>query len=280
VGGPVTCHSAWLADFIKFCVGNNVPYDFIATHEYPTDENPSNRNIMKQVMTESRATVGPDALLFYSEFNDGLYSNPAYHDTPYASSFLFHVLHDVQGLVDLLSWWTFTDIFEEQGQSSIPFFNTDGWGLQNQYKVPKPAYRAFQLLHNLGTEELAVATTSNTTTGVWSILNNQTLDIVFYNYDLPDSTIQNQSVVITLTNLATLPTYGTILRIDESNSNAPAVWLAQGSPAYPTPLQIQDQIQASLVIPQNISAQKVSSSSVQFTVEVPAWGSGVISVAI
>lgn len=29
--------SAWIPEFMAFCTQNNVPFDFIATHEYPTD---------------------------------------------------------------------------------------------------------------------------------------------------------------------------------------------------------------------------------------------------
>jgi hypothetical protein len=38
---------------------------------------------MLEVFTKARATVGANTTLYYSEFNDGLYATPPYHDTPY-----------------------------------------------------------------------------------------------------------------------------------------------------------------------------------------------------
>lgn len=45
------------------------------------------------------------------------------------------------GVVDLMSYWTFSDIFEEAGwpTTNIPFHN--GFGLMNVFGVPKPGYR-------------------------------------------------------------------------------------------------------------------------------------------
>jgi xylan 1,4-beta-xylosidase len=283
VGGPVTCMSAWLTEFIDFCEANNAPYDFIATHEYPTDIVPSNRNIMKEVFTKSRGEVGADTLLFYSEYNDGLYSDPAYHDTPYASSYLFHVLHDTQGLVDLLSWWTFTDIFEEQGQTSNSFFTSDGWGLLNIYKVPKPAYRAFELLHNLGTEEIPVTTATNSSVGVYAVLstNGSSVDVVIYNFDLPLSPLQNETVNIQVTGFSgALPKQALLFRIDDQNANAPAVWASQGYPEYPTQEQIQAQLQASMLTPEVIPVMPASEDSVTISLVIPPWGSAVVTFTL
>lgn len=280
VGGPVTCRSEWLTDFIKFCTSNNVPYDFIATHEYPTDLTPSYRSLMRDITSKARAQVGPNTPLYYSEFNDGLYFDPAYHDAPFASSNIFHVVHDVQGIVDMLSWWTFTDIFEEAGQTSTSFFTNEGWGLLNIYKVPKPVYRTFQLLHTLGTEEVSVTTTTNSSAGCWAVLSpsGKALDIIVYNFDVVENKISQENVTINLINLGTIPTSATLTRIDDTNANAPAVWVAQGRPAYPTPAQIAQQIEASQLRPTTVPAVRTSSSSVQFGVLLPPYGSAVLHV--
>jgi xylan 1,4-beta-xylosidase len=148
VGGPATCQSAWIPEFLTFCKNNNIVPDFVSTHQYPTDITPITIDIMTQVFSQARKQTG--ALpLYYSEFNDGLYFDPPFHDYPYASAYLVRMLNEVKGLVDIMSWWTFTDIFEEQGQNSAPFFGADGWGLLNIYGVPKPIFRAFEILHNV-----------------------------------------------------------------------------------------------------------------------------------
>lgn len=57
---------------------------------------------------------------------------------------------EMSGLVEAYSFWTFSDIFEENYFPSVPFHG--GFGLLNLHGIPKPTYRAFQLLHHLGTE--------------------------------------------------------------------------------------------------------------------------------
>jgi hypothetical protein len=37
--------------------------------------------------------------LYYSEYNDGLWTFPTYHDTPYASSFIIKTAMDGNGIV-------------------------------------------------------------------------------------------------------------------------------------------------------------------------------------
>jgi hypothetical protein len=46
----------------------------------------------------------------------------------------------------VLSWWTFTDVFEEGGLPTTEF--QDIYGLMTYHGIPKPGWRAFQLLHS------------------------------------------------------------------------------------------------------------------------------------
>ena len=52
-----------------------------------------------------------------------------------------------------MSYWTFSDVFEEQGPVKQPFYG--GYGLIAAGGIPKPAFNAFELLHQLGDERLA-----------------------------------------------------------------------------------------------------------------------------
>ena len=51
-----------------------------------------------------------------------------------------------------MSYWTFTDIFEEAGPRTTPFHG--GFGLLNYQGINKPAFYAYQFLNRLGTIEL------------------------------------------------------------------------------------------------------------------------------
>jgi len=284
VGGPATAASSWISDFINYCKTNNAPFDFVSTHQYPTDENPITRDGFIKALQGTRKTVGDKTPLYYSEFNDGLWGSTTYHDAPYASAFLFKTVHDLKGVVDILSWWTFTDIFEEGGQTSQPFFSGNGWGLLNIYKIEKPIYRAFQILHSLGTKEVAVVSkdSAGSTVGAWAAIGStgQTLDILVYNYDVPNAAIKNETVSIQINNLQNIPIYGFIEWIDDTHANAPALWRKLGSPEYPKQPVLDQLSTASRLVRDTILAKKLSNSAIQFDLGITTWGVARISIPI
>jgi len=53
-----------------------------------------------------------------------------------------------------MAYWTFSDVFEEQGVVKMPFYG--GYGLIAERGIPKAAYNAFALLHLLGSERLSL----------------------------------------------------------------------------------------------------------------------------
>src|SRR5258708_149117 len=67
---------------------------------------------------------------------------------------LADTIRQCDGLISMLSYWTFSDVFEEQGVVKQPFYG--GYGLIAEYGLPKPAFNAFKLLHHLGDQRIAV----------------------------------------------------------------------------------------------------------------------------
>jgi xylan 1,4-beta-xylosidase len=65
------------------------------------------------------------------------------------------------GKTDMMSYWTFrclrrtSDVFEERGVIKTPFYG--GYGSTAMRGIPKPAFNAFALLHELGDERIAEA---------------------------------------------------------------------------------------------------------------------------
>ena len=56
------------------------------------------------------------------------------------------------GLTEAMSYWAFSDVFEEQGVVKTPFYG--GFGLVAEDGIPKPALNAFAMLHQLGDRRL------------------------------------------------------------------------------------------------------------------------------
>jgi len=266
VGGPATCMSGLIPEFLDFVLSNDVPLDFVATHEYPTDPNCGYYGCMGQITAQTRknvtALVGSNVPLYYSEFNDGLGSSPPYHDTSYASGFLFKNMPEINGNVDFISWWTFSDIFEEPGFLSSPYGTNTNWGLLNVYGVPKPSYRAFELLHLAGTQLVkATPSTQYETVGLWSTLSpvKGNVQIFAFNSALPGAPIVNQTVCVTIEGVSS--TAVEITRIDSTHANPYAKWIQQGSPQYPTPEQNQEQYAASEIKAESLVPLSISTTT-------------------
>ena len=153
VGGPATAQLMWIDDFLAYCAQHNAPVDFVSSHVYADDpqENLFGKEMnypreaviplaLKAAKTKIRASAFPNLPLVISEWTS---QNPA---------FIAQTIRDCAGLCDTFSYWTFDNIFEERGP--IPSYDNDLYGLLNQGSVPRPSFRAFQLLHRLGSERL------------------------------------------------------------------------------------------------------------------------------
>jgi len=277
VGGPATCQSQWLNDTLEFVKENNVAIDFISTHEYPTDISPLQRGIMKKVLSQSRQIVG-DMPLFYTEYNDGLFAQSK-HDTTYASAFAIQNIIDCAGIVEIFSWWTFTDIFEEGGFVSTPFH--EGYGLQIIYGVPKPAYRAFELLHQTGNKRAAVDDYDYPTADIAVLLNGTHVMILMVNHNVPNATIATETFEVTLSGVSSPRSQsGMLRRIDEDNANPIKTWQTMGSPEYPTKKEIHALMQASEMKAQSIKATNVGKNIIMFSVDIPPEGVAAITFSL
>eukprot|EP01132_Coremiostelium_polycephalum_P002860 gene2860-3554_t len=269
VGGPATCQSQWLNDTLAFTEQAGFKLDFISTHEYPTDIQPLTRGVMKNVLTNSRSIVGPDMPLFYTEFNDGLFAQ-SLHDNTYASAFAVFNIIDCYGIADIFSWWTFTDVFEEGGQQSVPF--NQGFGLQTIYNIPKPSFKAFELLHETS-NKAAVVSGSHPTAGVLVTVSNKETMVIVYNHNIPDAPIQTETVTVQLNNLqSTNFKSSTIRRIDDDNCNPIATWQQLGSPTYPTPSQIKTILASAEFNEQSYPFKTIDNNTIQLVVDVPPQG--------
>ncbi len=239
VGGPATSKSDWIEDFVDFCERNKVPVDFISTHHYPTDDFKSDeetevqlfksqRGIMREVAqnTRRRARGRP---VYYTEWNSSSNPRDPLHDEPYAAAFAVATIMEARGLVEGYSFWTFSDIFEENYFPSVPFHG--GFGLLNLHGIPKPTYRAFELLHDIGTEQ-SLVDGLHETVDCWVVRNGSTVTVLLTNHTTPGHSIETEQIDIQLNN-ASKPLTAHIQRIDFEHANPKRVWEDMGQPEYP-----------------------------------------------
>lgn len=133
----------------------------------------------------------------------------------YTAAFALKTIMEAQGIVDGYSFWVFSDIFEENYMPSQPFHG--GFGLMNLYGIPKPVYRAYQLLNRLGDEQLELVGTHNTV-DAWAVRKNGRIDILLSNHALPRHAINTETVRLCLHNVEA-PAAIKLARIDEDHAN-------------------------------------------------------------
>jgi xylan 1,4-beta-xylosidase len=145
-----------------------------------------------------------------------------------------------------MSYWTFTDVFEEAGPPPTPFHG--GFGLINLQGLHKPSYYAYKFLHELGDEELecsdANATVCRQDGSVQALLWNYTAPAnqdaennVYFKRDLPPKPVA--PVDLSIKNLPPGKYALKVFAIGYRRNDVYTDFLDMGSPANPTRQQIQ-----------------------------------------
>ena len=282
VGGPATAINDWIPEFITFCRENRVPLDFITTHHYPTDDplwdtdNPRlkgklesansdghmnyERGILKKMALKSRQEAGSFPL-YYTEWNSSAHLPDKIHDYPYTAAFAAKSILDNIGIVDGYSYWTFTDIFEEQAQ--IPGEFHGGFGMQTIHGIPKPVYHTFEFLHQLGTERVPI-TPEQETVGFVATRKGNGYRLVGYNYNIPEDGISSQPVRIVVKNKPCKMVKATL--VDSKHGNTCQKWAEMGSPVYPNDSELEQLSQASATPSETLPfSQNGNDSVIEFT---------------
>lgn len=163
VGGPATAAAAWVDDFLKHAAENHSPVDFVSSHGYADDtvrnlfgtnedisEDDRVCRAIAKVKQQIQASSMPKLPLFWTEWN--VPGKMQVRDTTYVGPVLAHTVRDCDGKVDMMSFGTFSDVFEEGGPIPKPFVGM--CGLRAKGGINKPSYYAYSLLHQLGMERL------------------------------------------------------------------------------------------------------------------------------
>ncbi len=174
VGGPATAGNAWIPEMIDFCTQQKVPIDFISTHDYGVKQGfldaagnagtvlSQNRYFVADHMRHSEKQILQSAMpnleLHYTEWSASYTPSDPIHDSYHEAAYILNTVKRAAPDVNSMSYWTFTDIFEEAGPRTTPFHG--GFGLMNYQDIKKPAYYAFKYLNQLGHNELQCADSS------------------------------------------------------------------------------------------------------------------------
>jgi xylan 1,4-beta-xylosidase len=264
VGGPATAGNAWVPETIDFCVAQNAPIDFISTHDYGVnqgflDENGSTGTVlspdpdmvpnhMNGTRKQILASKLPNLELHYTEWSASYTPSDPVHDSYHEAAYILNTVKKAGANVNSMSYWTFTDIFEEAGIRTTPFHG--GFGLMNYQDIKKPAYFAFKYLNQLGNTELKNTDASsivckdakgNLQALLWDFtidrngdsVNNQ----VFYKRDLPSKSIP--PVTLSASGLKPGKYVIGVYRTGYSENDPYQTYLKMGSPSQLTREQVK-----------------------------------------
>jgi xylan 1,4-beta-xylosidase len=204
VGGPGTAGAAWEPEMIEFCTKNNLPIDFISTHAYGVnqgylDEYGNSGTVLApqeyavsgdvlQSRKEIENSTKPNLELHYTEWSSSYTPSDPIHDSYHEASYILNKLKQVGTAAQSMSYWVFTDIFEESSPRFEPFHG--GFGLLTIQGINKPAFYAYQFLNRLGNVEL-----SNSDSNSWVCKDSKgNIQVLAWDftYTRPKDSVNNQ----------------------------------------------------------------------------------------
>jgi xylan 1,4-beta-xylosidase len=195
VGGPSTAQAAWVTPFLAHTKADNVPVDFVSTHVYANDTADNvlhtNENVPRDKMVwravqmvheQIARSPYPTIPLIFSEYNASYANEPNVTDSTFMGPWLANNIRLCDGLTQSMSYWAFSDVFEEQGVVRTPFYG--GFGLIAADNIPKPALNVFRILHKLGDRRIA----SDSDSSLVTESKTGNLAIALWNYAPPSGT--------------------------------------------------------------------------------------------
>jgi xylan 1,4-beta-xylosidase len=201
VGGPSTAGAAWVPEFLDHVAQSGAAVDFVTTHSYGVDggfldENgkedtklsPSPGAIVgdvRKVRQQIQASKFPHLPLYFTEWSTSYTPRDLVHDSYISAPYILSKLKATEGVVEGMSYWTYTDLFEEPGPPPTPFHG--GFGLLNREGVRKSAYFAYKYLHAVQGNKLVAKDPQ-----VFAAAGNGSVSAVIWDFQQPQQNVSNR----------------------------------------------------------------------------------------
>jgi len=280
VGGPATAQAAWVDRFLAHCKQKNIPVDFASSHVYGNDKSEDvfgthekiSRNEMvcravKKVHQQIASSSYPRMPLIWTEYNADYSNQTQVTDSAYMGPYLANTIRECDGLTEMMSYWAFSDVFEEQGVVKTPFYG--GFGILAERSIPKPAFNDFALLHQLGETRLDAHSDSVLVTR----RKDGSLAIAAWNLFLPEEVGSPKTMVLHFDGSV----HGSSARVtvvDKEHGSPLPTFEKLNKPASPTPAQIE-QLRHAAAMP---SAQNLPITNASLTLTLQPHALALIEI--
>ncbi len=252
VGGPATAGAAWVPELLAYAKANELPVDFVTTHTYGVEEGfldefgKSDRKLspnpdsiigdVRRVRQEIEASAYPGLPLYITEWSTSYNPRDKVHDSYVSAPWILTKLRGTRGYAQAMSYWTYSDLFEEPGPPDAAFHG--GFGLMTRDGVRKPAWFAYKYLGALRGNEipsndekvLAATEGDRTTVLVWDWKNTEqpTSNGVYYGKPIPAGAAG--SVELSVRGLKPGDYRVLVQRTGYKANDAHTAWLEMGAP--------------------------------------------------
>ena len=241
VGGPAICgvrDAEWIKAFLDFCKKEDLHPDRITRHHYcvefpervghydyskleDSEMRFENLQSTRDIVDSYEEFAGTPIHL--TEFSTSYTPKGVIHDTNINAAYLARQLSRLGDVNEAYSYWTFGDVFEEQGVPDSLFHG--GFGMVAAGNIPKPSFWTFYFYKQLKLfgencvyrdDDAVVVKNDKGYAGIlWNIDGDDT--DVQLSFELPEG----EYTLITKT-------------VDEECCNPLKVWHDMGEPAYPS----------------------------------------------
>lgn len=244
VGGPAICgveDELWMRKFLQFIRESKSPLDFITRHHYTSylpewdghygyiglhEPEYAFRELerSREIVDSFPEFEGMD--IHITEFNTSYIPECPIHDTNLNAAYVAHMLSRLGDKHASYSYWTFGDVFEEDGVAFTPF--SGGFGLVANGLIPKPTFWTFAFFKKLkgdcvhrSDEAVAVRIKQGGYRGmVWNADGRNTGEELDFSLELPVK--------------KGVPYCLLVKTVDEECCNPLKVWHDLGEPANPS----------------------------------------------
>jgi xylan 1,4-beta-xylosidase len=202
VGGPSTAGAAWVPEFLAYAHEHEVAVDFVTTHTYGVDGGVLDENgkddtklssspdavvgDIRRVRAEIEESAYPNLPLYFTEWSTSYTPRDAVHDSYISAPYILAKLKASQGLLQGMSYWTYTDLFEEPGPPPTPFHG--GFGLLTREGIRKPAYFAYRYLRALRGNEVPTTDAQS-----FIAVDASQITALIWHWQQPDQKVSNRS---------------------------------------------------------------------------------------
>lgn len=246
VGGPAVCGGSdevWIRAFLEYCRDNGLAPDFVTRHHYTTEvpervghygypelmraeDGFANLHTTREIIDSFPEYRGRE--IHITEFNTSYIPNAPLHDTNQNAAYIARQLSRLGDDNESYSYWTFGDVFEEQGVPFTPFHG--GFGLVANGCIPKPTFWSFAFFKKLkegkghcilkNDNAVVMSMDDGSYRGVaWNVADRRTGEKYLLTLEMEE---QQEGCLLTKT-------------VDEARCNPLKIWHDMGEPANLSP---------------------------------------------